>query len=169
MSETMVRDEALDKIWSLIKEARSALLVTVTKDGSLDSRPMGCVQRAFDGKLWFLAFASSPKITEIEHNSHVLVAYSRPSEFEYVSLSGRARIIEDKRKVQELWSEALRVWFPAGPDDPELTVISVDVDEARYWTRAAPVVTYATAYIKARLLGRRATADEVAEVGSVRL
>src|SRR5215469_8913833 len=99
MSETMVRDEALDKIWSLIKEARSALLVTVTKDGSLDSRPMGCVQRAFDGKLWFLAFASSPKITEIEHNSHVLVAYSRPSEFEYVSLSGRARIIEDKRKV----------------------------------------------------------------------
>jgi len=169
MSETMVRDEALDKIWSLIKEARSALLVTVTKDGSLDSRPMGCVQHAFDGRLWFLTFAGSPKMTEIEGNNHVLVAYSRPSEFEYVSLSGRGRILEDRRQVKELWSEAFRVWFPAGPDDPELRLISVDVDEARYWTQAASVVTYATAYIKARLLGRRATADEVAEVGSVRL
>ena len=86
-----------------------------------------------------------------------------------MSLSGRAHILEDKQKVKELWSEAFRVWFPAGPDDPELRAISVEAYLARYWTRAASVVTYATAYIKARLLGRRATADEVAEIGSVRL
>src|SRR3954464_7761859 len=39
---------------------------------------------------------------------------------EYVSLSGSARIVKDAEKLKELWSEAFRVWFPAGLDDPEL-------------------------------------------------
>ncbi|MDE2603049.1 MAG: pyridoxamine 5'-phosphate oxidase family protein [Bradyrhizobium sp.] len=53
------------KIWELIKNAHSAVLVTAEKDGSLDSGPMGCIQRAFDGTIWFFTFADSKKIDEI--------------------------------------------------------------------------------------------------------
>ena len=53
------------KIWNLIKDAHSALLVTVGQDGRLDSRPMGCLQREFDDTLWFLTFRHSPKAKQL--------------------------------------------------------------------------------------------------------
>src|SRR5947209_7281040 len=98
MDQQAPHDERFDKVWRIIKEARSALLVTVAQDGSLDSRPMGCIQGEFDGTISFLTFAGSPKLKEIAENSHVLVSYSQPSEYEYVSLSGRARVIADKQR-----------------------------------------------------------------------
>jgi len=108
-------------------------------------------------------------VKEIAENSHVLVSYARPAEYEYVSLSGRARVIKDNQQVRELWSEGFRVWFPSGPDSGDLALLSVDVDEARYWTEAASVVTYAWAYVKARVLGQRAKTEQIADIDSLRL
>src|SRR4051794_12267576 len=80
------------KIWDLIKEAHTALLVTIGQDGRLDSRPMGCLQTDFDETLWFVTFRHSPKVREIGRDDRVLVSYAKPSEYEYVSLSGRAKL-----------------------------------------------------------------------------
>src|SRR6266404_4746583 len=148
-------DDGPQKVWELIKGAHSALLVTIGQDGRIDSRPMGCIQNHFEETVWFLTFAHSHKLKEIGEHDHVLISYSNPSEYEYVSLSGRAKVVKDPQRLKELWSEAFRVWFPSGPDDPELTLISVEVEEAKYWTNAASVATYAWAYLKARLMGVR--------------
>ena len=169
MTRESTEHAKLDKIWSLIREAHTALLVTVGEDGALDSRPMGCVQREFDGTIWFLTFAGSSKLREVADNSQVLVSYARLTDYEYVSLSGRARVSKDRQKVGELWSEGFRVWFPSGPDDPDLALLSVEVEEAKYWTDAASVATCAWAYIKARVLGQRPKPEQIAEIGSVRL
>lgn len=96
------------------------------------------------------------------------MSYANPSEYEYVSLSGRARIIQDRQKLNELWFEGLRVWFPRGPDDPEIALLAVQVDEARYWAEPASVATYAWAYVKARLTGKSPSPDEIVETKSVR-
>src|SRR4051812_8284271 len=156
-----------EKIWSLIKDAHSALLVTVGDDGRLDSRPMGCLQKGFHDTLWFLTFRHSVKLAELAANDRVLVSYANPSKYDYVSISGRGRLVDDRTAVKKLWSEGLRVWFPNGPDDPELALVAVDVEEARYWTNAASVVTYAWAYVKARLTGQPASPDEIVDTKRV--
>src|SRR5581483_2338180 len=103
------------KVWELIKGEHAAVLVTVARDGSLSARPMGCVQTDFDGRLWFITFKNSPKVCEIERDQRVLVSYTRSRKYEFVTISGRAELIEDQAKLNELWSEGFRVWFPAGP------------------------------------------------------
>jgi general stress protein 26 len=128
----------------------------------------GCLQRKFDDSLWFLTFRHSAKAQELVADDRVLVSYANPAEYEYVSISGRGRIVDDRAKVHDLWFEGLRVWFPNGPDDPELALLSIDVEVARYWTNAASVATYAWLYVKARVAGKPATADEVVETKSVR-
>jgi general stress protein 26 len=150
-----------EKIWNLIKGSHSALLITLKPDGSLDSRPMGCLQTDFDGVLWFLTFRHSLKLVDIRENPNVLVSYAKPREFEYVSISGKARTVEDSQKLNELWTEGLRVWFPNGPNDPEIAILAVDVEQATYWTDAASTATYAWAYVKARLTGQSPAADEI--------
>ena len=157
-----------DKVWSLIKDAHSAVLVTVGPGGVLQSRPMGCLQKAFDGVLWFLTFRHSVKIDEITSNERVLVSYADPKKYEYVSVTGRARALDDRAKIKELWNEALRVWFPDGPDNPELILIAVEVDEAAYWTNAESLPGYAWKYVRAAVTGEAAKGSEVVDTNKVR-
>jgi general stress protein 26 len=155
------------KVWELIKDAHTALLTTVDEDGALQARPMGCLQKQFDGTLWFLTFRHSSKLRQIRDDDRVLVAYVKPENYEYVAISGRAKMVEDKQKLKELWFEGLRVWFPKGPDDPELAILAIEVEKADYWADPASIVTYAFAYVKARLTGQSPSPDEIAESKSV--
>ena len=70
--------DSRQKIWNLIKDAHSALLVTIGQDGRLDSRPMGCLQREFDDTLWFLTFRHSPKAQQLNTDDRVLVSSPVP-------------------------------------------------------------------------------------------
>lgn len=156
------RPTLVASMWKL-----SALLITVGEDGALQARPMGCLQEQFDGTLWFLTFRHSSKLRQIREDDRVLVAYVKPEKYEYVAISGRAKMVEDQRKLKELWFEGLRVWFTKGPDDPELAILEVEVEKADYWADPASIVTYAFAYVKARITGQSPSLDEIAESKSV--
>jgi general stress protein 26 len=157
------------KIWDLIKGEHVAVLGTVGKDGLLDSRPMGCLQHEFDGTLWFMTFKDTPKLLEIERDQQALVSYSRPSDYEFVSLSGCARIVDEPARVKALWTEGLRVWFPGGPDSPNIALVAVDVETAKVWSKPASVLSYAFHYLRARLTGRSPERDAVAEIKTMQL
>jgi general stress protein 26 len=98
----------------------------------------------------------------------VLVAYVKPDKYEYVAISGQAKLVEDKQKLNELWNAGLRVWFPKGPDDPELALLAIEVEKADYWASPASLVTYAFAYVRTRITGQSPLPDEIAESKSVR-
>src|SRR5436853_4661940 len=166
--EPTSRQSDRNKVWDLIKDARTALLVTVGENDALEARPMGCLQTAFDGTLWFLTFRHSSTLQQVGRQDRVLVAYVNPEKYEYVAVSGRARVVDDRQKLQELWTEGLRVWFPKGPADPELAMIAIDVEKADYWADPASAFTYAFAYVKARVTGKPPSPGEIAESKSVR-
>jgi len=97
----------------------------------------------------------------------VLVSYADSKQFEYVSIAGRARQLDDRAKIRELWNEGVRVWFPGGPDDPGLALIAVDVETATYWTNGASIVTYAWQYVRARITGTSARAEDIVDTKKV--
>ena len=153
MVEHSSSNEDRAKVWDLVKDMKIAMMVTRATQGTMHSRPMASVQKDFDGTLWFMTRESSPKIDEIEKSPDVLLAYSHAPAQHYVSITGRARIVRDKAKIKELWSEADRVWFPKGPDDPEIALLAVDVDQAEYWDAPSSAMIVAYGYAKARLSG----------------
>src|ERR1700741_4283696 len=65
------------RVWDLIKDAHTALLVTMDDDGAPQARPMGCLQREFDGTLFFLTFQHSSKLRQVREDDRLLVAYER--------------------------------------------------------------------------------------------
>lgn len=158
MSDTSLsRDEAVAKLADLIEDIRIAMLTTIDADGAPWSRPMGTQDVAFDGTLWFFTRADSEKVEHIERNAKVGVAYANPDDQDYVTMAGTARVLNDRGKIRDLWSEPLKAWFPDGVDDPELRLIQVDVDRAEYWDSPASAVVYALGYAKAVLTGQPAT------------
>jgi general stress protein 26 len=132
MSEEIERSEALTKISELIKDVRIAMLATITPQGTIHSRPMATQKGDFAGSLMFLTRQHSAKTDEIVHDSQVTLTYADGKSL-FVTLAGRATLSKDKATIHELWNPLYKAWFPDGEEDPEITVIRVDVDQAEYW------------------------------------
>ncbi|WP_045233318.1 pyridoxamine 5'-phosphate oxidase family protein [Deinococcus pimensis] len=156
-TEQMTHDQAVKKLADLVRDIRIAMFTSVSEDGSLHSRPMATQHTDFDGTLWFFTWRDSAKVDEFEARPNVNVAFSDPKTQTYVSVVGRARITDDAAKKQELWNPALKAWFPDGLDDPNLTLIKVDVDGAEYWDSPSSAVVHLYGVVKATLTGKPAT------------
>ena len=153
MVEQSRSEDDRKKVWALIKDIEFTLMVTRGADGKLSGRPMAAMQKDFDGELWFMSRDATPKVGEVLHDTHVLLAYSDPKSQNYVSVAGNAEIVRDHAKIKQLWTEAARVWFPKGPDDPNICLIRVDVETAEYWDSPNSAWVHAYGYIKSRLTG----------------
>src|SRR3954453_22404096 len=110
------RDDARQKLWSMIRDIGVAMLTTEDA-GDLRARPMVASQTEFDGTLWFLTRASSHKVIEVSADKRVGVTYANPSTQDYVSLSGRATLVTDRPSIEAHWAESARAWFPKGKGD----------------------------------------------------
>ncbi len=156
--------EQVEKIAELIKDVRISTLTTVDTDGTLWSRPMAIQAEDFTGTLWFFTKADSEKITHLAANPQVSVAFSDPDDQNYVMMAGTATVLNDRAKIEELWSEPMRTWFPDGKDDPDLRLLKADITRAEYWDTPSSAVVYAYGYVKAALTGKPAKPGDHAKV-----
>ncbi len=125
--------ENIRKLADLIKGIDIAMLTTTSADGRLVSRPLATQAVEFDGDLWFATSADSHKVAEIRANPRVNVAYASRDRNDYVSVSGLAQVVDDRARTAQLWTPAMKAFFPGGPDDPDLRLIRVAVESAEYW------------------------------------
>lgn len=158
--ETKSREEQIAKLAELIKGIKFAMLTTVEEDGSLRSRPMEARAQEFDGDLWFFTRASAPKVEEVEREQNVNVSFADPNEQHYVSVSGKARLVRDRQKIEELWSPVYKGWFPKGLDDPDLALLKVTAEKAEYWDGESSTVAYLAGMVKAAVTGTSYQAGE---------
>lgn len=156
----MTREEMLQKVGDLIKDIKMAMLTTEAEDGVLRSRPMATQNSPFDGTLWFFTSASSGKVGELDWNPEVNLSYAEPSDTKYVSVSGNGEIVRDRAKMQELWSDIYKAWFPQGLNDPDVCLLKVEVSAAEYWEAKSGKMVQLFGYIKALATGERAQGGE---------
>lgn len=155
VAETTEREQQLKKLNEMIKDIKFAMLTTVEADGSLRSRPMATQEAEFDGDLWFFTGASASKVDEVEQEEHVNVTFSDNDKNRWVSMSGMARLVRDRNRIEEYWNPVYKAWFPRGLDDPDLALLKVDVDHAEYWDSSSGAVVHAVGFVKALAAGQR--------------
>ena len=141
------RQHHIEQLADLIRDVDIAMFTTTGGDGRLYSRPLGTQEVAFDGDLWFATSADSPKVAEIALNPRVNVAYASPSKNTYVSVAGTAQVVHDRAKIEELWSPAMKLFFPGGKDDPNLRLIHVRAESAEYWDGPGTLLGKALSFV----------------------
>ncbi|MFD1705702.1 pyridoxamine 5'-phosphate oxidase family protein [Siminovitchia sediminis] len=151
----MMKQEDIETLRELIKDVDTAMLTTATEDG-LVSRPMKTQEVEFDGDLWFFTKKETNKYDEILHNQDVNVAYAGKS---YVSVRGRAEIIEDLDKKKELWSKVYDEIMQTSYDDPNVILIKVKVEAAEYW-EGGNFIKKAAYYYK-RMIGQSTESSDI--------
>lgn len=124
-------EEKREHVWKLVSAFDTAMLITSAIGGGLRSRPLSIAKKRKDDRLYFATAIESEKVQEIARDPNVNVALQDGRRF--VSLTGRARVVQDRSLIRELWSESWKVWFPQGQDDPSLCLLEIEPAEASYW------------------------------------
>jgi general stress protein 26 len=155
--------EGLQHIVEKLREFDTAMLVTRTDDGALHARPMqiACVEDS--GRITFATGQSSHKVQELLLDDHVVVVLQKKDL--YLRVTGRAELHVDPARIDALWSEVWRAWFPQGKDDPELVLLEIDPVECELWDDQGwrGVQSFA-AMAKAIATGKRADAPHGHEI-----
>lgn len=156
-------DHDIQRFEELLEGFDHAMLVSVAKDRSLHARPMAIADS--DGAM--LRFATSNRSAKAaEVTLHPRVSVVMQGGGAYLAISGTARIIDDSERVRLLWQPGWKVWFPGGPDDPNLVLIEIDPERAEYWDRSgARRLEFLWEAGKALATGRRIPEDELSGHG----
>ncbi len=142
-----------------------ALFTTQGTGGDpLHARPMALRKAEDNGDLWFFSKKDSRKAKELGADPEVLVTFADPKKQRFVAVSGRAEIVADRSRVEAMWSEVYRAWFPDGAKDENVVLIRVEAERAEYWDTPTGVMTYAFGYLKAVTTGEPSRAGEVGNV-----
>ena len=139
------------------------ILTTITKDGSLWSRPISTAQANPNGEIWFFTKLNSPLANALEHRQHASLYYEKPADNTYVSILGICELVSDMKKAEELWDASYREWLAESPHDPSLILVRVAVERAEYWD--SPSATWPDAGFSAPGPDRRDDRDVHAEIG----
>ncbi|MEO6418091.1 MAG: pyridoxamine 5'-phosphate oxidase family protein [Polyangiaceae bacterium] len=119
-----------ERFYERLKEFETAMLVTHAGD-TLHARPMSIADAEPDCDLWFITGGDTLKAHEIEADGRVQVICQDGRS--YLTVTGTARLVTDRAKLDELWQETMRTWFPKGKDDPSLVLVMLTAKEGEYW------------------------------------
>ena len=157
----------LDDLYELIDGIEIAMLTTRRSDGRLVSRAMATQRRTRGADLWFVTNRDTSKLEELAFDDQVNVAYVRKGE--WVSVSGRAILSQDRELVRGLYAPDWKAWFPdegderhGTPDDPRIVLILVEAESVVYTKRDKPRPLVLFEIAKAMVTG------EAPDVGAVR-
>ena len=152
---TEERKGSLEKLKGLLEGIDFTMLTTVA-EGKLHSRPMSTQELDENGDLWFFTNDNSRKIDEVGGDNRVNAAYSDPDSNTYVSVFGTARVVKDRKKMEELWNPIHKAWFPEGLDDPHICLLQINVEEAEYWDAPSSKFVQIAGFVKALVTGTEA-------------
>ena len=164
-------EKRLDELYQLIEKIETAMFTTRRSDGRLVSRPMATQKRDSIADLWFVTDIESHKMDELEGDPNVNLGYFDNGSYEWVSVSGSARISTDRDQIRRLYQPDWKAWFgevdevrDGGPDDPRLALILVEADSVTYLKQGKPKPVVLFEVIKGVLTGQRPDMGEVRQL-----
>lgn len=164
-----MNDDPLEKIYDLLKEFSTAMLITMGGPDSCHARPMAIAKVDESTDLWLFTARDSEKVREIEADSRVQV-HCQEGWTNCVVLAGRATVVADRAVIREIWKPSFKAWFPDGAEDSKIVLLHIAGEHAEYWdSTGANRFHYAYQSLKALVTGTTPEIKEGEQHGKVSL
>ena len=132
-------DLTLEDVSEKMRDIDFAVLSTRTEDGAIAGRPMSNNRQVeFDGDSFFFTLESTRTVGDIRRDPHVGLSYQGKSgalglKPFFITVEGRAELLDDRARFAEHWTKDLDGWFEQGIDTPGLLLVKVTAERLHYW------------------------------------
>lgn len=135
-------------IGQIIEDLRVAMVTTLPADGIPVSRPMYVQEVDENGHLWFFALQNSALMRQVRENHRVNVTFSSVEQSKFLSTSGIATEIYDRKKMEEIWDSNLKGWFTEGLETEGLVLLRLEMEDVEFWDEPSSPVARAMGFVK---------------------
>ena len=111
LNTDLKRDRVLEVAHEIVKNARHCALITVDRSGRPVARTMDPAPPGADFVVWMATNPASEKVQQIRRDPRVTLYYFDPETQGYVSLMGRARLVNDPDEKTKHWFEAWNKFY----------------------------------------------------------
>ncbi|MCK4086226.1 pyridoxamine 5'-phosphate oxidase family protein [Acinetobacter radioresistens] len=158
----MTEHENREKLWELIKDVRFAMISHQTETHEIHAQPMTMLNSERmdeDQNVYFILKDTNDIVQAVEAGRNQLgLAFSKPSDDIYVSISVHGEISTDRALIDKLWNPWAENWFD-GKDDPSVRVLVAKAVSAEYWNVTDNKVTHLLKVLKGNITGKTEEPD----------
>jgi len=136
----------------LIDDLTFCFAITAGESGDSNARIVQPRKLQDDWSIDVLTNRRCRKVREIEASGRMTLAWQHDADRSYVTLIGRAVIVEDLELKRAIWSPAADRWNPGGPEDPDVVFARFATERIELWSAVHDVMPPPTGYSAAVLI-----------------
>ena len=107
-----------------------------------------------NGRLWFFSRTETDMAKDTaQPRQAMFIVQSKDQEMQ-ACISGQLVQRIDRAQLEEHWNAHVAAWYPDGKDDPRLTMLCLQCEDARIWLSEAGPVRYMFEVAKANITDR---------------
>ncbi|HEX5378877.1 MAG TPA: pyridoxamine 5'-phosphate oxidase family protein [Phenylobacterium sp.] len=150
------------QLWDEIERHDTGML-GVTGDAGRHAQPMTAFPEPERKQIWFFARTDSELARQVGDGAPAMFVYQQKDL--QACIDGHLSVQRDPARVSKYWNAVVAAWYPGGKDDPKLTMLCLDCDDARVWISQAGPAKFAWEIAKAHAtkhapdIGGRANLD----------
>ena len=142
----------LDRVWDIIESVGVCMLTTQAGD-QLRARPVEPRPDRQSGVIFVVTDVRSAKQEEIEAKPDVNLVCIDAKAKAYLSITARARVTTDIRKLEQVWRLTDAVWWPGGPTDSNVCLLRIEPQTGELWDGPASTAVAVFEFAKAFATG----------------
>jgi general stress protein 26 len=154
----MAKQDEIARVWEIIEKVGVGMLTT-RFGGGMRARPLEPRPDREEGVIYFVTDVRGAKDDEIEATPDVCFIMIDHKAKAYLSITGRAQIIDDHACAKAIWKKTDDMWWK-GPDDPNVRVLRLVPEKAELWDGPANSAIAAFEFAKARIMGEKPNLGE---------
>lgn len=148
-----MNEDDIRRVWDIIEKVGVCMLTTQFA-GGLRARPLEARPERDSGLIFFVTDIHSAKEEEIKTGPDVGLVFIDPGDRAYLSITGRASTVRDPQKIKVAWRKSDEVWWPDGPNSPDVCLLRVEPVTAELWDGPASAALSAFEFAKSKLTGK---------------
>lgn len=126
------RTQIEPKLWKTLEDERIGMLGLVG-DGIGHFHPMTAFCDKELGSIWFFTRRDAELVRHMVQGGRAMFNLVSKDRDLWACIGGTITEQHDAERIERYWSPMVSAWFPHGKDDPELTLLRLDAEDAEVW------------------------------------
>ena len=151
MNQRTGHDEKVEeRLWKEIEDSRIGML-GVTRPEPQHLQPMTAFGEPEEQAIWFFSSRHTDLVKQAGDGAPAMFCLTAKDRKLYACLAGDLSEQIDRSRIEKYWNPIVAAWYPDGKDDPNLTLLRLDLIDAQVWLVEQGPVKFAWEVAKANL------------------
>ena len=126
-------DDVEQRLWAEIDKGTTVML-GLTGEPSQHFQPMTAFcEKDVGGAVWFYLRKDNNLVRQSGQGHAAMFNFMTRSHDFIACVAGQMREDHDPQRIAQFWNPIVAAWFPHGKDDPNLTLLRFDAEDAQVW------------------------------------